>query len=175
MKILVYPHEILKSRAVPVRRLDGAIKRLADEMLKTMYKAEGIGLAANQVGELVRLVVIDIQRPPEEGGTDGPLVLVNPVIVAGDGEEVAEEGCLSVPGYGAPLKRFSEVEVSCYDLDGKELRFGAGGLLARCIQHEIDHLDGICFVDRLNPVKRALFRKKWAKILARLEEEANDR
>ncbi len=171
MKILVYPHEILKSRAEPVRRLDGAIKRLADEMLKTMYKAEGIGLAANQVGELVRLVVIDIQKPPEEGGTSGPLVLVNPVVTAGEGEEAAEEGCLSVPGYGAPVKRLSEVEVKAYDLDGKELRFGADGLLARCIQHEIDHLDGVCFVDRLNPVKKALFRKKWAKILARMEKE----
>ncbi len=164
MKILVYPHKILSTKAQPVRELDGSIERLAREMLDTMYRAEGIGLAANQVGELVRLLVIHIQKPEKEGGTNDPLILVNPVITAGQGEAVAEEGCLSVPGYGAPVKRFAEVEVQAYDLHGRELRFGADGLLARCLQHEIDHLDGLCFVDRLAPVKRALFRRKWAKI-----------
>ncbi len=162
MKILVYPHEILRTKAKDVERIDGRFQEFIDAMFETMHRAEGIGLAANQVGRPVKLVVIDIPETEERKG--GRLTLINPRITAVEGEESAEEGCLSVPGYGAQVRRPSLIQVLAYDREGKELNFQADGMLARCIQHELDHLDGICFVDRLNPVKKALFRKKWPKI-----------
>ncbi len=166
MKILVYPHEILKTKARPVERIDGNLQKFIDDMITLMYKAKGVGLAANQVGKILRLFVMDVtgsEEPPN------PVVIINPIITATDGNEVAEEGCLSVPNYSAKLKRPAIVEVKGYDRHGKEIRLEADGLAARCIQHEIDHLDGVCFVDRLSPLKRSMFRKKWPKILESLE------
>ncbi len=161
MKILVYPHEILKQKADPVKEIDGQLQTFIDDMFDTMYKAEGIGLAANQVGKLIQVVVLDVGN--EDGGRNR-FAIINPFIAEAEGEEVAEEGCLSVPGYGAPVKRASRVLVKGIGRDEKEIEIEAEGILARCLQHELDHLNGVCFVDRLNPVKRALFRKKWAKI-----------
>jgi len=161
MKILIYPHEILRQEARPVDKLDGEFQVLIDQMLEMMYKARGVGLAANQIGELRQLVVIDV-TPSEEG--PNPIVLINPRISEWEGEEAGEEGCLSVPNYVAPVKRAFRLHVTGYDRNEKEIGFDAEGLLARCIQHELDHLKGICFVDRLNPVRKALFRKKWPKI-----------
>ncbi|NDY41999.1 peptide deformylase [Dissulfurirhabdus thermomarina] len=160
-KILVYPHDILRTPAEPVHRVDQAIQELIDEMLETMYAASGVGLAANQVGELKRLVVMDV-TPREQGPS--PIVLVNPRITLAEGEDVCEEGCLSVPEYSARVKRAQRVQVCGYDRNEKEVCIEAEGLLARCIQHELDHLEGICFVDRLAPVKKALFRRKWTKL-----------
>jgi peptide deformylase len=160
-KILIYPHEILRQEAKSVNRIDGEFQDLIDQMLEIMYKAKGLGLAANQIGELKQLVVMDI-TPAEEG--PNPIVLINSRITELEGEEVGEEGCLSVPNYSAPVKRAARVQLVGYDRNGKELRLEAEGLLARCIQHELDHLKGVCFVDRLNPIRKALFRKKWAKI-----------
>ena len=168
MKILVYPHEILKTRARPVEKIDGALQKFIDDMIIMMYKAKGVGLAANQVGETLRLFVMDVSGSDE---SSNPIVIINPVITEVDGSEVAEEGCLSVPNYSAKLKRPAIVEVKGYDRHGKEIRLEADGLAARCIQHEIDHLDGICFVDRLSPLKRSMFRKKWPKILESLEKK----
>ncbi len=171
MKIYVYPHEILKKKAEPVRNIDGALQQFIDEMVELMYRAKGLGLAANQVGEAVRLFVMDVS------GSDAPLnpvVVINPVLTAVEGSEVAEEGCLSVPEYSAKLKRPSSVEMKGFDRQGKEIVIEADGLTARCIQHEIDHLDGICFVDRLSSIKKAMFRKKWPKILAELDLGKND-
>ncbi len=168
MKILVYPHEILKKKAEPVGTIDGALQDFIDEMIELMYKAKGVGLAANQVGRAIRLFVMDVsgsEEPPN------PVVIINPVITALEGSEIAEEGCLSVPQYSAKLKRAALVEVKGFDRNGKEIRLEGEGLAARCLQHEIDHLDGICFVDRLSPLKRTMFRKKWPKILQRLEQE----
>ncbi len=161
MDILVYPHEILKTKAHRVKVIDGALQKMIDQMFSTMYEAKGLGLAANQVGELKQLVVMDVSGA---GESKKPVVLINPVIVASEGEEVSEEGCLSVPNYSAKIKRAAKVEVVGYDRHEREIRIQAEGLLARCIQHELDHLNGICFVDRLSPVRRAIFRKKWAKI-----------
>ncbi len=161
MKILIYPHEILRQEARPVDKLDGEFQVLIDQMLEMMYKARGVGLAANQIGELRQLVVIDV-TPSEEG--PNPIVLINPRITEWEGEEAGEEGCLSVPNYVAPVKRAFRLHVTGYDRNEREIGFDAEGLLARCIQHELDHLKGICFVDRLNPVRKALFRKKWPKI-----------
>ncbi len=161
MDILIYPHEILKTKARPVKVVDDALQELIDQMLSTMYEAKGLGLAANQVGELKQLVVMDVagQGEPKE-----PIVLINPRIVAMEGEELGEEGCLSVPNYSTKIKRAAKVEVVGFDRQEREIRIAAEGLLARCIQHELDHLNGVCLVDRLSPIKRAMFRKKWAKI-----------
>lgn len=151
----------MRSKAEPVEAVDAGLLRLVDDMIETMYQAEGVGLAANQIGELKRLVVVDVTRPE---GRPSPMALINPRITAMEGELMEPEGCLSVPNYTAPVRRALKVQVEGYDRNGKGLVIEAEGLLARCIQHELDHLDGICFVDRLNPVKRALFRKRWAKI-----------
>ncbi len=161
MKILIYPHKILQQEAAAVTNIDGNLQKLIDRMIETMYKAKGIGLAANQVGELRQVMVMDV-TPSEEGSN--PIVLINPTISHAEGSEVTEEGCLSVPDYSAKVKRAALIQVTGFDRDGKELSFEAEGILARCIQHELDHLKGICFVDRLSPLKKAMFRKKWAKI-----------
>ena len=168
MKILIYPHEILGTRAEPVREIDGRLQDFIDRMVKKMYEAEGVGLAANQVGNPIQVVVMDVT--PSESGPN-PVVLLNPVITETEGSAAHEEGCLSVPGYSAKVTRPARVEVKAYDRHGKEIRLEGEGLLSRCLQHEIDHLHGVCFVDRLSPLKRSLFRKKWAKIRPPEEEE----
>ena len=163
MKVLIYPHEILKKVSEPVRNIDGALQRFIDDMIKTMYEAEGVGLAANQVGEPIQVIVFDCETDDKRG--KHPMVLLNPRIVEAAGEMVGEEGCLSVPGYGAKIRRAESILVKAFDREGREVEIEAqGGLLSKCLQHEIDHLNGICFVDRLSPVKRTLFKKKWAKI-----------
>jgi len=164
MEILIYPHEILRTEANPVERIDGELQRFIDDMIAMMYRAKGIGLAANQVGELKQLLVMDCNQA--EGVPRTPVVLINPVITASEGVESAEEGCLSVPDFNAHVKRAAKVEVKGFDRNGKELVIESNGIVARCLQHEIDHLNGICFVDRLGPVKKALFRKKWPKLRA---------
>ncbi len=169
MQILIYPHEILKTEALPVEQIDGALQGLIDAMILQMYRAKGIGLAANQVGELKRLLVMDCHQ--EEGRKPSPVVLINPVITATEGHESAEEGCLSVPDITATIKRPAEVEVKGYDRNGNEVVMQADGLVARCLQHEIDHLNGICFVDRLGAVKKALVKKKLAKRRAGLQKK----
>ncbi len=170
MEILIYPHDILLTRAEPVETIDGSLQEFIDAMITRMYRARGIGLAANQVGSLKQLLVMDCRQ--EEGVPPNPIVLINPVISASEGSETQEEGCLSVPDFTATVKRPSEVEVKGFDRHGKEVVMQAGGLEARCLQHEIDHLNGICFVDRLGPVKKALFRKKWAKLRAAAARKA---
>lgn len=170
MKILIYPHKILSTKSKPVKQIDGRLQRLIDNMIETMYKAKGVGLAANQIGETIQLLVMDITP---EG--QNPIAIINPVITAVEGNEVSEEGCLSLPNYSAKIKRAKRIEVKGYDRYGKEIRLEGDGLLSRCLQHEIDHLNGICFVDRLSPLKKTLFRKKWSKILANIENNKNEK
>jgi peptide deformylase len=136
-------------------------------MVETMYEAPGVGLAAPQVGVLQRLIVIDCS------GRDNPpdlIVAVNPEIVDADGESYEEEGCLSVPEYFAPVKRFSRVTMRYQDLDGQPQQRSAVELLAVAMQHEIDHLQGVLFVDHLSPLKRSIFRKKYKKLMLEREE-----
>ncbi len=159
LQIRTYPDQVLLSKAAEVEEIDGKLVSLARDMLETMYDAPGIGLAAPQVGIPLRLIVFDVER--ENGGN--PHVLVNPVITATEGEEVAEEGCLSLPGLYASVKRARAVEVKGYDLDGKEVVMQAEGLMARVIQHEIDHLDGRLFVDRVGKFRRQMLLKKYMK------------
>ena len=161
LKIFEYPEEILRARAEEVPSVDDEIRRILSDMLDTMYGSDGVGLAGNQVGLLKRLVVIDVSGNPDK---PEPVKLVNPKIVW-HGEETAEhdEGCLSVPGQYACVKRFKEVEVLFLDETGAERRVKASGLLAVALQHEIDHLDGKLFIDYLSSLKRNILIRKLKK------------
>lgn len=159
-RILHYPEPILKQVSAPVAAIDDAIKSLAADMAETMYAAPGVGLAAPQVGVLQRLVVLDC-APKEEPRQ--LVVAVNPEIIAREGEAFEEEGCLSVPAYYASVARSARVTVRFLDLDGNSRQLQADGLWAIAFQHEIDHLDGILFLDRITPLKRRMALKKWRK------------
>ena len=156
--ILHYPDPRLRTKAQPVEQVDDAIRRLVDDMFETMYEAPGIGLAATQVNVHKRLLVLDISSE-----RDSPLCLINPEILERDGIEQMEEGCLSVPGVYELVERAERIRVRALDRDGKLNEFEADGLLAVCIQHEIDHLDGKLFVDYLSALKRQRIRKKLEK------------
>jgi peptide deformylase len=163
LQILEFPDPRLRTRAQPVTQVDAALRTLIDDMFGTMYAAPGIGLAATQVNVAKRLVVIDVSEQ-----RDQPLVLINPEILAREGIEETEEGCLSVPGVFDKVTRAEQIRVRALDRDGKPIELEADGLLAVCIQHEIDHLDGKLFVDYLSELKRTRIRKK-------LEKERKDR
>ena len=158
--ILHYPDPRLRNRAAPVERVDDTIRQLLDDMLETMYAAPGIGLAAIQVNVPKRVVTIDLS---EHG--DQPLCLVNPEILERTGSIETEEGCLSVPGIYESVARAEWIRARALDRDGKALEFEAEGMLAVCVQHEIDHLDGKLFVDHLSQLKRQRIRKKANKAL----------
>jgi peptide deformylase len=158
LDILHFPDPRLRNVAKPVAQVDDDIRRLLDDMLETMYQAPGIGLAATQVNVAKRVIVMDISE-----GRDQPLFLINPEIVARDGVEEMEEGCLSVPGFFEKVTRADSVKVRALDRDGQPFELDAEGLLAVCIQHEIDHLDGKLFVDYLSGLKRQRIRKKLEK------------
>lgn len=154
-----YPDPILRQVAAPIEKITEETRTLAADMVETMFAANGVGLAANQVGVSLRLVVIEMGTENQRA----TVALVNPEIMLATDEEVAEEGCLSVPGFYEPVKRALHVTVKGTDLDGSEKILKCSGLAARAFQHEIDHLDGILFVDRLSPLKRQLFRKEYLK------------
>ena len=160
LEILHYPDPRLRRRAEPVVAVDDYVRRLIDDMLETMYDAPGIGLSAPQVNVAKRVVTIDVSKD-----RSAPLCLVNPRIRSVDGEVETEEGCLSVPGIFEVVKRPERVRVSALDRDGHSCEIEAEGLLAICIQHEIDHLDGRLFVDYLSRLKRQRIRKKAEKAL----------
>ncbi len=160
LKIKTYPDSVLRGHARPVDEVNRDIRKLIDNMAETMYDAPGIGLAANQVGELKRVIVIDIQK---EGESTGLIALINPEILELRGNISTEEGCLSVPDFYSEVKRAEEVRVRALNPDGKEIEIDAKGLLAVVLQHEIDHLNGKLFIDRLNPIKREIFKRNWKK------------
>ena len=159
LNILTLPDNRLKKVAKPIEQVTEETKQLANDMLETMYAAPGIGLAATQVDAHVQLVVLDISEEKNE-----PRVFINPTITARNGEQVHEEGCLSVPGIYADVKRAEEITLEYMDLDGQQQTLNADGLLAVCIQHEIDHLNGIVFLDHLSVLKRKMALKKLAKV-----------
>ena len=163
LTILEFPDPRLRTRAQPVEAVDTSLRKLIDDMFETMYAAPGIGLAATQVNVHKRVIVIDISET-----RDRPLVLINPEILERQGVEEMEEGCLSVPGIYDKVTRAERIRVRTLDREGKSVELGADGLLAVCIQHEIDHLDGKLFVDYLSDLKRTRIRKK-------LEKERKDR
>jgi peptide deformylase len=168
MRIYHYPEPVLAQKAEPVDDINDTIKQLAHDMAETMYAAPGIGLAAPQVGVSQRLIVLDCSSSDEEPQL---IIAVNPEIVESEGESFEEEGCLSVPGYYCKIKRSAEVTVRYLDLEGAEQTLATEGLLAVAFQHEIDHLDGVLFVDHLSSLKRTLFKKKYKKILEQMEEQ----
>jgi len=158
--ILTYPNPELKKKCAPVTIITDSIRELVQDMAETMYAAPGIGLAAPQIGAHQRIVVIDISgknEPPDL------IVAINPVIVHAEGEAYEEEGCLSVPDYAANVRRHASVIVKALDLNGAERTWKAEDLLAIAFQHEIDHLEGILFVDHLSALKRELFQRKARK------------
>ena len=158
LTILEFPDPRLRTRAKPVETVDDSLRTLIDDMLETMYAAPGIGLAATQVDVHRRLIVADVSRD----GTE-PHALINPAIIEKDGVTVTEEGCLSVPGYYEEVRRAEHIRVRYLDRSGQQTEMEAAGLLAVCIQHEMDHLDGKLFVDYLSEAKRQRIRKKLVK------------
>lgn len=172
LEILKYPDPFLKKKTQSVNTIDSGIKKLIDDMAETMYFAKGIGLAANQVGIDKRVIVLDV--PDEDDRKDykkgeNLIAIINPEIIEQDGEINYEEGCLSVPGFNADVKRFASVKVIGLDKDGKILEIDAHGLFAIALQHEVDHLNGMLFIDRLSRLKREFIKKK---ILKAIEEES---
>ncbi len=160
--LIILPDPLLRQVSAPVERVDDDLKRLADDMLETMYDAPGIGLAAIQIGVPRRMLVIDLAKDGEE---KQPQVFINPEIIASsDARSVYEEGCLSIPEYYAEVERPAEVEVAYLDREGKESRVKAEGLLATCLQHEIDHLNGVLFIDHISKLKRDMVVKKFRKL-----------
>lgn len=160
--LIILPDPILREKSKLVERFDDTLVRFADDMLETMYDAPGIGLAAIQVAEPLRMLVIDIAGKEED---PDPKVFINPQIVAyGDETSQYEEGCLSIPDYYAEVERPARVTVTYQDLTGKQLEIEADGLMATCLQHEIDHLDGVLFIDHISKLKRDIVVRKFTKL-----------
>ena len=158
LDVLHFPNPRLRKKGLPVTEIDASIRQLAEDMLETMYAENGIGLAATQVDVQKRVVVIDLSEERNQ-----PMVLINPEINAREGTETMQEGCLSVPGYYDEVQRAESIRMSYQDLTGKTGELETDGLLAVCIQHEIDHLNGKLFIDYLSPLKRQRLRKKLEK------------
>ena len=158
LPILEFPDPRLRTRAKPVEAVDAALARLIDDMFETMYAAPGIGLAATQVDRHIRLVVMDVSEDKSE-----PRVFINPEILSKEGVQVYQEGCLSVPGIFADVERADRIRLRARDREFREYELEADGLLAVCIQHELDHLEGKVFVDYLSPFKREQVRKRLDK------------
>ena len=169
--VLQFPDPRLKRVSRPIGAISDEIRALARDMIEVMYDEPGIGLAAPQVDEAIRLVVLDTHWT-EEGAEKNPLVLVNPEIVEREGTLTWTEGCLSVPDYTAEVERAARVRVRYRDLDGNEHEENAEELRAVCLQHELDHLDGVLFIDRISRLKRSLYVQKRKKALERDREEA---
>jgi peptide deformylase len=166
-KILTYPNPVLRQKVETVTSFDDSLKELADDLAETMYAAPGAGLAANQIGVCLRVVVVDVSASKED---KKHLVLVNPEIIEKEGCQVDEEGCLSVIDLTANVERYRKLLVRAQDLHGKSWEFPAEDFFARVIQHELDHLNGILFIDHLSSLKRSLYKKRLKKILRKQEE-----
>ena len=167
-KIHTYPDPVLRQKVETVTSFDDSLKQLAADLAETMYAAPGAGLAANQIGVCLRVVVINVSADDEE---KKHLALVNPEIIEKEGCQIDEEGCLSVIDLTANVERYSNLLVRAQDLDGKTWEFPAEDFFARVIQHELDHLNGILFIDHLSPLKRTLYKRRLKKLLRDQEEE----
>jgi len=161
LDIIKYPDPRLKEVSEPVSVVNEEIKKLVSDMLETMHNAPGVGLAAVQVGVLKRIIVVDIHSRDYENRD--PVIFINPEVVSSDGETSYEEGCLSVPGYTADIVRAERVKVRGLNINGDEVMLAAEGFLAIALQHEIDHLNGILFIDRMGLVKRDIFKRRFKK------------
>ncbi|MFD1199217.1 peptide deformylase [Brucella gallinifaecis] len=160
--LIILPDPVLRQLSKPVERFDDQLRKFADDMLDTMYDAPGIGLAAIQVGEPLQMLVIDLAKEDEP---KTPQVFINPTIVSSSDERsVYEEGCLSIPDYYAEVERPASIKVNYFDVDGKAQSIDADGLMATCLQHEIDHLNGVLFIDHISKLKRDMVIKKFKKL-----------
>ncbi len=166
MRIVTYPHPALRHKSKPVRRVDKQLRQIVEEMFQLMYEANGVGLAANQVDLPLRLFVINLAASATEGEEQ---VFINPVISLPRGNEEQEEGCLSIPGVYAPVKRPETIHFSAYDLSGNEITGEFNGMLSRVVQHETDHLEGVLFVDRLSTSVSMELEAELADMAAGLE------
>jgi len=161
-----FPDPVLRKKTAAVGAIDENLCRLIDDMVETMHAAPGVGLAANQVGVPLQVAVIDIGEHEDEGKKRPLVVLINPEVLSLEGAVVAEEGCLSVPDFTEKVKRAARIKVRAKDRTGKTFELEADGLMAKALQHEIDHLNGILFIDRLSPIKKSIFRRRMKKALA---------
>ncbi len=163
-EILKYPDPFLKTKAQKVEEVDEEIRALIDDMFETMYVGKGIGLAAVQIGVDKRVTILDIPGDPEEGIEGHKMALINPEITLSEGEFKFEEGCLSVPGINAYVKRAFHIKLKALDRDGKSIEIDAEDVLSVVLQHEIDHLDGVLFIDRLSRLKRDIVKRRYRKL-----------
>ena len=166
--IVTYPNPVLAKKAAPVAEITDEIRALAAEMIELMYKDKGIGLAAPQVAESIRLITVDLSGPDKR---EDPRVFVNPVLSNLEVEVDSEEGCLSVVGYRSTVIRAERLHLSAHDLDGNVVEMDADDLMAICLQHEVDHLNGILFIDKISKLKRTLYERKLKKWLKEKNEE----
>jgi len=166
LKIFEYPEQVLRDRTLPVTEFDETLAELTRDMAETMYDAPGIGLAAPQIGRSLKLIVVDISKGPKEDRKQEYMVMANPEIIENEGNQIDEEGCLSVPELTSDVKRFKKIKVTYQDLKGKPFTLETEDRFAVVLQHEIDHLNGILFLDHLSPLKRNLYKKKVKKWLS---------
>ena len=165
LPIRIYPDPVLRTKCAPVTEFDDRLRRLAEDMVQTMYDAPGVGLAAPQIGEAIRMAIVDVTvGEGEEDGSEGLKILVNPEIVGEEGREIDTEGCLSIPGLSEKVARPARVRVRAQDLEGETFEIETEGYEARAFCHEIDHLDGVLFVDRLRGLRRELARRSLRKL-----------
>ena len=174
LEIVKYPAPVLLKKAAPVEQIDGALQKRIDDMIDTLYAAPGLGLAAPQVGDSLRLFIYDLSVQDEDGAEErserkGPLVVMNPEIITMEGEEISDEGCLSIPGYFEKVKRALKVQLKGIDREGKEIRLEGEGLLARLFQHEVDHINGVLMVERFSSLKKDIFLRKFKKKMKQAE------
>ena len=167
-KVRTYPDPVLAAKAAPVTEITDEIRTLAADMIETMYADKGIGLAAPQVGESIRLITVDLSGPDKR---EDPHVFVNPVLSNFEGEVESEEGCLSVVGYRTTVTRAERLHLSATDLDGNPVEMEADDLMAICLQHEVDHLNGVLFIDKISKLKRTLYERKLKKWLKEKKEK----
>jgi peptide deformylase len=168
LEIKKYPDKILKQKTAEISNIDAGTQKLIDDMLETMRYAHGLGLAANQIGILQRLCIIDLSL--KEDNKVPLIILINPIIVEKDGVVDAEEGCLSLPGYMTTIKRAEKVFVKGLNREGKQIELEGTELLGRALQHEIDHLDGLLMIDRMSPIRREFFKRRYKKLQKELTE-----
>lgn len=165
-EIRLYPDPVLRKKTGRVEKIDSSLDRLIEDMVETMHAAPGVGLAANQVGVPLQLAVIDLSAREESEKRHPLLIIINPEILSLEGSVIDEEGCLSIPDYAEKVKRAARVKVRAQDRTGKVFELEAEGLLAKALQHEIDHLNGILFVDHLSPLKKNFFKRRFKKAVA---------
>ncbi len=168
-QIRTYPDPVLRNKTTRVARIDNDINQLIEDLVQTMHAAPGVGLAANQIGVPLQVAVIDLSTREEKAQQHPLLVIINPELISMEGSVVEEEGCLSIPDYAEKIKRAARVKVRAQDRTGKQFELEAEGLLAKALQHEIDHLNGLLFIDKLSTLKKGIFKRRFKKMLLEME------